>query len=158
MNQSANPQSAPILVGLGIILREPPSHRTNDDHFEVDQTGFLITKRPSESVFGGYWEFPGGKVEPGESIEASIVREVWEEVGIEIRVVHMLPTIEHSYPHGDVVLHPGICVRSDSSQEPTPIEVERTAWCTLSDIGRYTMLPANGAILTHLRDAFEGGF
>lgn len=66
---------------------------------------FLLTRRAKNSHLGGLWEFPGGKVEPGESIEASLVREIREELGCEADVGKLLLTTAHAYPDLHVELH-----------------------------------------------------
>ncbi len=68
---------------------------------------FLLTSRPADKVYAGYWEFPGGKLEPGESVEQALARELHEELGIDIE----LPSVERwreqvvDYPHALVRLH-----------------------------------------------------
>lgn len=64
----------------------------------------LITQRPSGTHLEGLWEFPGGKLEPGESPEEALVRECREELGVELDVVDILDVTAHTYPHRDVVL------------------------------------------------------
>ena len=72
----------------------------------VDPTGrFLLTSRPAGKVYAGYWEFPGGKLEPGESVEDALRRELHEELGITIGPVHPWKVDMMDYPHALVRLH-----------------------------------------------------
>lgn len=66
---------------------------------------YLIGKRPSNGFLGGLWEFPGGKINPGEAPEEALRRESLEELSIEIRVDSALATVRHAYSHFNVVLH-----------------------------------------------------
>ena len=65
----------------------------------------LFTSRPPGKPYPGYWEFPGGKLEVGESIEQALARELHEELGIHIRAAHPWRTTEHHYEHASVRLH-----------------------------------------------------
>jgi 8-oxo-dGTP diphosphatase len=72
----------------------------------IDRDGrFLLTSRPDGKVYAGYWEFPGGKVEVGESIEAALRRELHEELGITIGTALPWQVTMHDYPHARVRLH-----------------------------------------------------
>jgi len=72
----------------------------------IDGQGrFLLTSRPEGKVYAGYWEFPGGKVEPGESIEQALRRELQEELGITIGPARPWQVEVMDYPHGRVRLH-----------------------------------------------------
>ena len=66
---------------------------------------FLLTSRPPGKVYAGYWEFPGGKFEPGESVEQALARELHEELGIHIGQVHPWQVSVFDYPHALVRLH-----------------------------------------------------
>ena len=71
-----------------------------------DRAGrFLLTSRPSGKVYAGHWEFPGGKLEPGESVETALRRELHEELGITIGAVHPWKVELIDYPHDRVRLH-----------------------------------------------------
>jgi mutator protein MutT len=83
------PEPRPIDVGIGLIRR---SDR------------YLIRRRPAGTVYAGYWEFPGGKCEPGERPEQTAVRECLEETGLRVEVKGLRRVIEHHYPHGHVRL------------------------------------------------------
>ena len=72
----------------------------------IDAQGrFLITSRPAGKVYAGHWEFPGGKVEAGETVEAALQRELHEELGIAIGAPQPWKTTLHDYPHALVRLH-----------------------------------------------------
>ena len=72
----------------------------------IDADGrFLLTSRPAGKVYAGHWEFPGGKVEPGESVAQALERELHEELGIAIAAVQPWKTTLHDYAHALVRLH-----------------------------------------------------
>jgi 8-oxo-dGTP diphosphatase len=72
----------------------------------IDAAGrFLLTSRPEGKVYAGHWEFPGGKLEPGESVETALRRELHEELGITIGPVHPWKVDLMDYPHALVRLH-----------------------------------------------------
>jgi len=72
----------------------------------IDPQGrFLLTSRPEGKVYAGYWEFPGGKLEAGESVEQALRRELLEEIGVSIGAVHMWRESLVDYPHALVRLH-----------------------------------------------------
>ena len=72
----------------------------------IDAAGrFLLTSRPDGKVYAGYWEFPGGKLEPGETVEQALRRELIEELGIEIGPAQPWKTELMDYPHARVRLH-----------------------------------------------------
>ncbi len=72
----------------------------------IDAEGrFLLTSRPEGKVYAGYWEFPGGKVEPGETVEQALRRELHEELGITIGAAHAWQVEMVDYPHALVRLH-----------------------------------------------------
>jgi 8-oxo-dGTP diphosphatase len=66
---------------------------------------FLLTSRPPGKVYAGYWEFPGGKVEAGETVEQALRRELVEELGVTIGAASVWKVTEHDYPHALVRLH-----------------------------------------------------
>jgi len=81
----------PVDVAVGVLI---------DAHER-----FLLTSRPEGKVYAGYWEFPGGKLEAGETVEQALRRELHEELGITIGAVKPWKTELHDYPHALVRLH-----------------------------------------------------
>ncbi len=96
----------------------------------IDGQGrFLLTSRPEGKVYAGYWEFPGGKVEAGETIEAALRRELHEELGITIGATHPWQVLLMDYPHARVRLH--FCKVFDWQGGFEMREGQAMAWQTL---------------------------
>jgi 8-oxo-dGTP diphosphatase len=112
----------------------------------VDREGrFLLAQRPSGKVYAGYWEFPGGKVEPGEPLFDALKRELEEELGIAVRTAYPWLTRSYSYPHAVVRLH--FFRVTEWAGEPHPHEGQAFAWQRVDALSVSPILPANGPIL-----------
>ncbi len=120
-----------------------------------DQGNILIDRRKQEGLLGGLWEFPGGKIEPGESVEDCVSREIKEELGIDIEVGDRLITIEHAYTHFKVTLNVFNC--KHLSGEPQPIECDEVKWVTLDEIDQYPFPKANSQIIEAIRQQAQSG-
>ncbi|MFN9176779.1 MAG: A/G-specific adenine glycosylase [Synechocystis sp.] len=118
-----------------------------------DQGQFLIDRRPSEGLLGGLWEFPGGKIEAGETAAECIVREVQEEIGIEVRVIRPLISLDHAYTHFRVTLQVYLC--QYLSGEPQAIACEEVRWVTLQEMEQYPFPKANSKIIAALQAEFR---
>jgi A/G-specific adenine glycosylase len=114
-----------------------------------DQGHILIDRRKPEGLLGGLWEFPGGKLEPGETISECITREIQEELGIDIVVEEHLITIDHAYSHFKVTLHVHHC--RHLAGEPQPIDCDEVRWVPLADLDQYPFPTANSKIINALR-------
>jgi 8-oxo-dGTP diphosphatase len=108
----------------------------------------LITRRPHDTVLGGAWEFPGGKIESGENPMQAVVRELAEEVGIQIEPVKELTVVEHIYEHAHVHLHPWLCRHGGG--EPKNLQIMDHQWVEIFRLSEVTFPPANTPILTEL--------
>ena len=113
-----------------------------------DQHQVLIDRRPQKGLLGGLWEFPGGKIEPGETIEACIQREIQEEIGIEIEVGAHLITVDHAYTHFKVRLEVYHCYHR--SGEPQAIECDEVRWVSLEELDQFPFPKANLEIINAL--------
>jgi 8-oxo-dGTP diphosphatase len=109
---------------------------------------FLVAQRPAGKVYAGYWEFPGGKVEEGESVADALARELHEELGIEVAQSFPWLTRTFIYPHGTVRLH--FRRVTAWSGEPHPREQQSIAWQRPGRPGAAPMLPANAPVLAAL--------
>lgn len=106
----------------------------------------LVCQRKSDTVLGGYWEFPGGKCHVDETLEQCALREVEEEVGLRVQIVARLRPIEHAYPHAYVVLTPFICRETGGMLQP--LAVAEARWIPPEEILTYRFPPANAELLT----------
>lgn len=114
-----------------------------------DDGRFLLGQRPAGKVYAGYWEFPGGKIEPGESPFAALKRELHEELGIDVEHAHPWLVREYDYAHAAVRLR--FFRVSRWSGEIHGRERQRFAWQTPDLITVDPLLPANAPILRALR-------
>lgn len=109
---------------------------------------FLLARRPAGKPYAGYWEFPGGKVEPGEQAAAALARELHEELGIAPRTAYPWITREFTYPHAAVRLS---FFRVTAWQgEPHPREAQAIFWQRFGAPMAEPMLPANAPVLAAL--------
>lgn len=102
-------------VAVGVLIREDES--------------FLLTSRPPGKVYAGHWEFPGGKLEAGESVEAALDRELHEELGVRVLQSQRWRVEQMSYPHAKVRLH--FCKVLAWHGVPSPKEGQELSWQSL---------------------------
>jgi 8-oxo-dGTP diphosphatase len=108
----ANPPRQVTEVAVGVLVQ--PDGR------------FLLAQRPAGKPYEGYWEFPGGKLEPGESVEAALARELHEELGLDVTQCERWHILEHDYPHAYVRLY--FCKVTDWRGEPVGREGQAFSW------------------------------
>ncbi|MBK8095284.1 MAG: (deoxy)nucleoside triphosphate pyrophosphohydrolase [Verrucomicrobiaceae bacterium] len=111
---------------------------------------FLLARRPPGKRLGGLWEFPGGKVEPGELPEAALHRELAEELGCTVRVLAEFAAVDHVYEWGAIRLLPFLCELAPGSTEPVAHEHTELAWSALQDLENYELAPADLPVLQML--------
>jgi 8-oxo-dGTP diphosphatase len=126
--------SAPVEVAVAVLIR-PDGY-------------VLLARRPPGKVYAGYWEFPGGKMEPGESVHAALVREIREELAIEIQHAHPWITRLFTYPHATVRLHFRRVLAWRG--EPHAVEHDGLSWERPDSVAVAPLLPANGPVLKAL--------
>ncbi|OUL30642.1 DNA mismatch repair protein MutT [Nostoc sp. T09] len=116
-----------------------------------EQQQILIDRRRAGGAMGGLWEFPGGKIEPGETVEECIQREIYEELGIEIAVGEHLITIDHTYTELRVTLTVHHCCHLTGV--PQALECDEIRWVNLADLEQFAFPKANVQIIAALRQS-----
>jgi 8-oxo-dGTP diphosphatase len=124
----------PVDVAVGVLVERTPA----------GEGRFLLTSRPDGKVYAGYWEFPGGKLEAGESVEEALRRELHEELGITIGAVFPWKVELVDYPHALVRLH--FCKVYDWAGEFEMREGQSMAWQDLP-VQVHPVLPGTVPVL-----------
>jgi len=113
----------------------------------------LITQRHARAHLGGLWEFPGGKRESGETFEECLVREIREELGVEISVGKLFESVTHVYPEKTVHLKFFVCWLERG--EPQMLGCAAFKWISAAELDNYPFPAADTKLLEKLRDALE---
>ncbi|HUJ58408.1 MAG TPA: (deoxy)nucleoside triphosphate pyrophosphohydrolase [Kofleriaceae bacterium] len=108
----------------------------------------LIAQRRADQALPLSWEFPGGKVEPGEAPAAALVRELREELGVTVRVGRIWDVLFHRYPAFDLVMLVYACAIVDG--EPRAVEVADLAWAAPCELPAWDILPADRPLVERL--------
>jgi 8-oxo-dGTP diphosphatase len=119
----------------------------------VDADGrVLLAQRPEGKAMAGLWEFPGGKVDPGETPEAALIRELAEELGIDVAASCLAPFTfaSHAYPDFHLLMPLYVCRKWAGI--PTPREGQHLRWVRPARLAAYPMPPADKPLLAMLRD------
>lgn len=117
----------------------------------IDSDGrVLLAQRPEGKSMAGLWEFPGGKVEAGERPEQSLIRELKEELGIDVKEACLAPLTfaSHTYPDFHLLMPLYVCRRWD--RIATAQEGQRLAWVRPNKLKDYPMPPADVPLISHL--------
>jgi mutator protein MutT len=139
------PTPQPVQIAVGAVLRA-----------EAGGPRVLICKRPEEAIRGGLWEFPGGKIEPGEAPEAAAVREVLEETGLvlDVRQAHLVTHLLHHEAHApvdgtlEIVL---VAFQAPAQARPEPLASTECRWEYLDALDAYAWPEANAKLISRLR-------
>ena len=119
----------------------------------VDPDGrVLLAQRPEGKAMAGLWEFPGGKVEPGETPEAALIRELREELGIDTEESCLAPLTFASHGYDDFHLLMPLFVCRKWQGTPSPQEGQTLEWARVNRLRDYPMPPADIPLIPMLRD------
>lgn len=132
------PPSAPVPVVCALIERDGR---------------LLLAQRPVDKHLPRKWEFPGGKVEPGEDSTAAIIREIREELGCEVEITRALPRFPFTYGMVIIEMIPYVCVLAAYSPEPHPHEHLALAWALPNELLSYDLAPADVPVIASYRSA-----
>lgn len=120
--------------------------------FNQDKSQVFITKRPDDKHKGGFWEFPGGKVEQGETIEQAMVRELEEEIGIATTEQQLFEHLEFDYP--DKSLKFDFILVTQFEGQPYGKEGQQGEWVAVENLADYAFPEANVPILERVIKEF----
>jgi len=109
---------------------------------------FLISQRNKDDTLGSYWEFPGGRKNPGETFEQCVVRESKEELGIRVAVEGKLMDVRREYADHVIWLNFFMC--SHVSGEPQPLESQQVLWTDVERLSTFNFPPANEPVIEKL--------
>lgn len=112
----------------------------------------LVAERPKGKPYSGYWEFPGGKIEPAESPLTALRRELKEELGIDVISADHWFTHEHAYPEKTVLLD--IWIVADYQGETEGKENQRLQWAGLEEMIQLKLLEGNHAVMARIAELF----
>lgn len=137
-------------IGVGIIMNE------NEE--------VLIALRPDDAMLGGLWEFPGGKQKGNETIEETVVRELREELGVEVEINRPFMKLDHAYSHFKITLHAFLCTLQDRSDGtggraatvPEPRSSQQVKWVAIEALDDYPFPKANRKLTERLMSMGEG--
>jgi mutator protein MutT len=108
---------------------------------------FLLVRRPLNKKRGGLWEFPGGKVENGETLESAIERELKEELGIETEARRLLCKTDYTYPEGEIELY---LIEVEYKEDPVLKEALEMKWVNLKESKNLELCPADSKLIEKL--------
>src|ERR1700749_3824653 len=130
--------SQPLLLVVAVALVDPDGR-------------VLIAQRPQGKAMAGLWEFPGGKIEPGERPEETLIRELREELGITVKEACLAPFTfaSHPYPDFHLLMPLYVCRRWEGT--PQPLEHSALKWVRPKDMCTYPMPPADLPLIPMLR-------
>ncbi len=114
------------------------------------QRNILLTRRADDAHQGGLWEFPGGKVEPGEALEEALARDLWEELGIEMGRTSPLLEVHHNY--GDKAVFLDIHVVWEFAGTARGLEDQPLAWVPVGELSNYDFPAANQPIVDAVKE------
>lgn len=143
------------LTDVAILPRKAPVKEI--PHFDIGAAiirkngRILITQRPQDGLLGGLWEFPGGKRHDGESLSECVVREIREELGIEIRIDQAFVAVPHSYSHFRITLHTFFCTHR--SGRVRKLGVADFRWITPRQLKDFAFPKADRLIIEKLLEA-----
>ena len=116
----------------------------------IQRDGAYFATQRGYGEFEGMWEFPGGKIEPGESREVALKREIQEELGVDIAIENILCTTEYAYSSFHLTMHCYLC--SIASGEIELREHKSARWLRPEELGSVEWLPADKVVVSELKE------
>jgi 8-oxo-dGTP diphosphatase len=114
----------------------------------------LICQRPKGKRCELLWEFPGGKIETGETAEECLIRECREELDVIVKIVKLVKKVDYQYPDINVCIYFYLCELDN--KEPTCVEHNKIQWCTIDEILDLSLCPADNKMLSLAENDIKG--
>ncbi|TVQ03567.1 MAG: A/G-specific adenine glycosylase [Balneolaceae bacterium] len=114
-----------------------------------EKNELLIALRPNNSMLGGLWEFPGGKREQNETLQETVIRELKEELGVDVEIYSKFRDLKHTYSHFKITLHAFWCKIING--QPAPKSSQKLVWVGLEGVDHYPFPKANKTLLNSLK-------
>ncbi len=135
--QSIEPERLPVAVGV-----------------LFDQNGrVLISQRNQNQMHEGKWEFPGGKVQSGESVKDALARELLEELGVEVQDSEAY--MSYSFDYENILVHLNFCIVTNYNGSPAPLENQNIHWVEIQDLHNRNMLAGSKTVIERLQQEFQ---
>ena len=138
---------------VNTMVKSPKIIRVTAAIIELENKILIAQRKAKDSLFGGLWEFPGGKIEDGETPKECMARELKEELEIEVEVGRLIISNKHRYPNGiyEVLVYKvehisGNFVLNDHDE---------VKWITIDEISKFDFPPANTPIINYLKNSYE---
>ena len=125
--------------------KKVPHHEIGVGVIQDHSGALLIAKRPLNGLLGGLWEFPGGKKEPGETLEACVIRELQEELGCVVEPFQKIAVIDHAYSHFKITMHAYLCRLKTG--EPQALQPDEIRWVNPDELDHFSFPKANKMLI-----------
>lgn len=134
MNRDISHPESPLLVTAAIC---------------IEDSRVLITRRPAGKPHAGFWEFPGGKIQPGEAPEEALAREITEELGVKIKIEQIIEVLHYRYDWGPVLILAYQCIITSGHIQN--LEVAEHRWVDIDSLHQFDILPADKPLIAKLQ-------
>ena len=138
---------------VNTMVKSPKIIRVTAAIIELENKILIAQRKAKDNLFGGLWEFPGGKIEDGETPEECMARELKEELEIEVEVGRLIISNKHRYPNGIFELL--VYKVEHISGNFVLNDHDEVKWITIDEISKFDFPPANTPIINYLKNSYE---
>ena len=138
---------------VNTMVKSPKIIRVTAAIIELENKILIAQRKAKDSLFGGLWEFPGGKIEDGETPKECMARELKEELEIEVEVGRLIISNKHRYPNGIYELL--VYKVEHISGNFVLNDHDEIKWITIAEISKFDFPPANTPIINYLKNSYE---
>ena len=141
------------ISSVNTMVKSPKIIRVTVAIIESENKILIAQRKANDNLFGGLWEFPGGKIEDGETPEECMARELKEELEIEVEVGTLITSNKHRYPNGIFEL---LAYKVEHISGNFVLnDHDEVKWITIDEISKFDFPPANTPIINYLKNSYE---